>query len=162
MKKILSSITLMFFFLTSCTLFVNEYQVNQRKIIAYLLSDFPIPKNSEIIKDPTVVLGTGNGISGRIVLESGYSPAENLIFYGNSTPETGWVLLSSKVAEEISLVYGKEGRFATIYITPTTGLGQFFSGDYGSDIVISVVHPNAIAEQLPYAGLDYDNLPNID
>jgi hypothetical protein len=161
MKKILS-ITLILTFFSGCALFVNEYQVNQRKIIAYLLSDFPIPKNSEIIKDPTVVLGTGNAVSGRIVLESGYSPAENLIFYGNATPETGWQLLSSKVAEEISLVYGKEGRFATIYITPTTGLGQFFSGDYGSDIVISVVHPNAIADQLPYAGLNYDNLPNID
>jgi hypothetical protein len=161
MKKTLS-ITLMLAFFSGCALFVNEYQVNQRKIIAYLLSDFPIPKNSEIIKDPTVVLGTGNAVSGRIVLESGYSPAENLIFYGNATPETGWQLLSSKVAEEISLVYGKEGRFATIYITPTTGLGQFFSGDYGSDIVISVVHPNAIADQLPYAGLNYDSLPNID
>tara|TARA_B100000767_G_scaffold142280_1_gene134436 strand:- start:417 stop:902 length:486 start_codon:yes stop_codon:yes gene_type:complete len=147
---------------SSCTLFVNEYQVNQRKIIAYLLSDFPLPDNSEIIKDPTVVLGTGNAVSGRIVLESGYSPAENLIFYGNKTPESGWMLVSSKVAEEISLVYTKEGRFATIYITPTTGIGQFFSGDYGSDIVISVVHPNAIAEQLPYAGLDYDNLPDIN
>ena len=161
MKKILS-ITLILTFFSSCALFVNEYQVNQRKIIAYLLSDFPIPKNSEIIKDPTVVLGTGNAVSGRIVLESGYSPAENLIFYGNATPETGWELLSSKVAEEISLVYGKEGRFATIYITPTTGLGQFFSGDYGGDIVISVVHPDAIADQLPYAGLNYDDLPNID
>jgi hypothetical protein len=161
MKNLLS-ISLIFLFSSSCTLFVNEYQVNQRKIIAYLLSDFPIPKNSEIIKDPTVVLGTGNAVSGRIVLESGYSPAENLIFYGNSTPETGWQLLSSKVAEEISLVYSKEGRYATIHITPTTGLGQFFSGDFGSDIVISVVHPNAIADQLPYAGLDYDNLPNID
>lgn len=149
-------------FASSCTLFVNEYQVNQRKIIGYLLSDFPIPKNSEIIKDPTVVLGTGNAVSGRIVLESGYSPAENLIFYGNATPETGWLLVSSKVAEEISLVYTKEGRYATIYITPTYGLGQFISGDYGSDIVISVVHPNAIAEQLPYAGLDFDSLPNIE
>ena len=158
MKKILS-ITLIFSFLSSCTLFVNEYQVNQRKIIAYLLSDFPIPKNSEIIKDPTVVLGTGNAVSGRIVLESGYSPAENLIFYGNSTPETGWVLLSSKVAEEISLVYGKEGRFATIHITPTTGLGQFFSGDYGSDIDIAVVHPDSIGVQNPYDQLEYEDLP---
>ncbi len=161
MKKCLSIITILVF-ASSCTLFVNEYQVNQRKIIGYLLSDFPIPKNSEIIKDPTVVLGTGNAVSGRIVLVSGFSPAENLIFYGNETPETGWQLISSKVAEEISLVYAKEGRYATIHITPTTGLGQFFSGDYGSDIVISVVHPNAIAEQLPYAGLDYDSLPNID
>tara|TARA_B100001559_G_scaffold229469_1_gene193131 strand:+ start:884 stop:1369 length:486 start_codon:yes stop_codon:yes gene_type:complete len=161
MKKILS-LVLILAFSSSCSLFVNEYQVNQRKIIGYLLSDFPIPKNSEIIRDPTVVLGTGNAVSGRIVLESSYSPAENLIFYGNSTPETGWQLISSKVAEEISLVYAKEGRYATIYITPATGLGQFFSGDYGSDIVISVVHPNAIAEQLPYAGLDYESLPNID
>ena len=94
MKNLLS-ISLILLFSSSCTLFVNEYQVNQRKIIAYLLSDFPIPKNSEIIKDPTVVLGTGNAVSGRIVLESGYSPAENLIFYGNSTPETGWQLPSS-------------------------------------------------------------------
>ena len=161
MKKILS-LVLILAFSSSCSLFVNEYQVNQRKIIGYLLSDFPIPKNSEIIRDPTVVLGTGNAVSGRIVLESSYSPAENLIFYGNSTPETGWQLISSKVAEEISLVYAKEGRYATIYITPATGLGQFFSGDYGSDIVISVVHPNAIAEQLPYAGLDYESLPNMD
>jgi hypothetical protein len=161
MKNLITSL-LILGFVSSCTLFVNEYQVNQRKIIGYLLSDFPIPKNSEIIKEPTVVLGTGNSVSGRIVLESSYSPAENLIFYGNATPETGWLLISSKVAEEISLVYSKEGRFATIHITPTTGLGQFFRGDYGSDIVISVVHPDAIAEQLPYAGLNYDDLPNID
>lgn len=148
--------------ISSCTLFVNEYQVNQRKIISYLLSDFPVPSNSEIIKDPTVVLGTGNQISGRIVLSSSLSPAENLIYFGNSTPETGWILLSSKVAEEITLVYTKDGRVATINLTPTTGIGQFFSGDYGSDIVISVVHPNAIAEQLPYAGLNYSDLPNLD
>ena len=160
MKKFLlvSSILILF---SGCTLFVNEYQVNQRKVIAYLLSDFPLPDNSEIMKDPTVVLGTGNAISGRIVLESSYSPAENLIFWGNSTPETGWQLVSSKVAEEIALVYTKEGRFATINISPTIGIGQFLTGDYGSDISISVVHPNAIAEQLPYAGLQYDDLPNL-
>jgi len=148
--------------ISSCTLFVIEYPVNQRKIISYLLSDFPVPSNSEIIKDPTVVLGTGNQISGRIVLTSSLSPAENLIYFGNATPETGWILLSSKVAEEITLVYTKDGRVATINLTPTTGIGQFFAGDYGSDIVISVVHPNAIAEQLPYAGLNYSDLPNLD
>jgi len=160
MKNFLSIASILILF-SSCAIFVDEYQVNQRKVLAYLLSDFPLPEKSEIIKDSTVVLGTGNAISGRIVLKSSFSPAENLIFWGNSTPETGWQLISSKVAEEISLVYSKEGRFATINITPTTGLGQFITGDYGSDISISVVHPNAIAEQLPYAGLKYDNLPNL-
>jgi len=147
--------------ITSCAIFVDEYQVNQRKVLAYLLSDLPMPKDADIIKEPTVVLGTGKAISGRIVLESSYSPAENLIFYGNQTPSTGWALASSKVGEEISLIYTKDGRYASIYITPKTGLGSFISGSYGSDIIISVVHPEAIDMQNPYEDLNYDNLPEV-
>ena len=147
--------------ITSCAIFVDEYQVNQRKVLAYLLSDLPMPKDADIIKEPTVVLGTGKAISGRIVLESSFTPAENLIFYGNQTPSTGWSLASSKVGEEISLIYTKDGRYASIYITPKTGLGSFISGSYGSDIIISVVHPEAIDLQNPYEDLNYDNLPEV-
>ena len=147
--------------ITSCAIFVDEYQVNQRKVLAYLLSDLPMPKDADIIKEPTVVLGTGKAISGRIVLESSFTPAENLIFYGNQTPSTGWTLASSKVGEEISLIYTKDGRYASIYITPKTGLGSFISGSYGSDIIISVVHPEAIDMQNPYEDLNYDNLPEV-
>ena len=146
--------------ITSCAIFVDEYQVNQRMVLAYLLSDLPMPKDADIMKEPTVVLGTGKAISGRIVLESSYTPAENLIFYGNQTPSTGWTLASSKVGEEISLIYTKDGRYASIYITPKTGLGSFISGSYGSDVIISVVHPEAIDMQNPYVGLSYDNLPD--
>ena len=147
--------------ITSCAIFVDEYQVNQRKVLAYLLSDLPMPKDADIIKEPTVVLGTGKAISGRIVLESSYTPAENLIFYGNQTPSTGWNLASSKVGEEISLIYTKDGRYASIYITPKTGLGSFISGSYGSHIIVSVVHPEAIDMQNPYENLNYDNLPEV-
>ena len=147
--------------ISSCAIFVDEYQVNQRMVLAYLLSDLPMPKDADIIKEPTVVLGTGKAISGRIVLESSYTPAENLIFYGNQTPSTGWTLASSKVGEEISLIYTKDGRYASIYITPKTGLGSFISGSYGSDIIISVVHPEAIDMQNPYEDLNYDNLPEV-
>ena len=147
--------------ISSCAIFVDEYQVNQRKVLAYLLSDLPMPKDADIIKEPTVVLGTGKAISGRIVLESSYTPAENVIFYGNQTPSTGWTLASSKVGEEISLIYTKDGRYASIYITPKTGLGSFISGSYGSDIIISVVHPEAIDMQNPYEDLNYDNLPEV-
>jgi len=147
--------------ISSCAIFVDEYQVNQRKVLAYLLSDLPMPKDADIIKEPTVVLGTGKAISGRIVLQSSYTPAENLIFYGNQTPSTGWTLASSKVGEEISLIYTKDGRYASIYITPKTGLGSFISGSYGSDIIISVVHPEAIDMQNPYEDLNYDNLPEV-
>ena len=144
---------------SGCALVTDEYQANQRKVIAYLLEDFPLPSDAEIVKAPTVLLGTGEAISGRIILTSGYSPAENLIFYGTETLTTGWKLVSSKVGEEVTLVYAKNGRFATIYIAPKNTVTGFISGDYGSDIDISVVHPDAISTQNPYNDLNYSNLP---
>ena len=146
---------------SACALVTDEYQANQRKVIAYLLEDFPLPDDAQIVKSPTVLLGTGESISGRIILTSGYSPAENLIFYGTETLTTGWTLVSSKVGEEVTLVYTKSGRFATIYIAPSQGVGQFITGSYGSDIDISVVHPDAISVQNPYGDLDYERLPSL-
>tara|TARA_B100000963_G_scaffold35784_1_gene26776 strand:- start:164 stop:649 length:486 start_codon:yes stop_codon:yes gene_type:complete len=158
MKNLFTSLVVLVIF-SGCAIFTDEYQQNQRKVIAYLLEDLPLPDDAEIIKEPTVLLGTGDQISGRIILTSGFSPAENLIFYGTETLSTGWRLLSSKVGEEITLVYEKSGRFATIYMAPKGTLSGFVAGDVGSDIDISVVHPDAIGVQNPYEELNYDNLP---
>ena len=161
MKYSIFSLVFLLLFLTSCSLFVDEYQVNSRKVIAYLLEDLPIPDDADIIKYPTVLLGTGDSISGRIILQSGYSPAENLIFYGSETLTTGWQLVSSKVGEEVTLVYFKNGRYATLEMKPRRTAAGFIAGDVGSDIVISVVHPDAIANQNPYDDLNYSNLPEV-
>ena len=161
MKSSILSLVFVLLFSTSCSLFVDEYQVNSRKVIAYLLEDLPLPDDADIIKLPTVLLGTGDAISGRITLESGYSPAENLIFYGNETLTTGWQLISSKVGEEVTLVYLKNGRYATLEMKPRRTVGGFIAGDVGSDIVISVVHPDAISDQNPYDDLNYSNLPEV-
>ena len=148
-------------FISSCALVTDEYQVNQRKVIEYLLEDLPMPDDAEFVKSPSILLGTGNGISGRLVLSSGYSPVENLIFYGNEAPASGWELLSSRVGEEITLVYTKNNRVVTIDMKPTRNLTSFFSGDTSSDIVISLVLPDSIANQNPYGSLNYNNLPEI-
>jgi len=157
--KNLSSLLFVLIIISGCAIFTDEYQKNQRKVIAYLLEDLPLPDDAQIVKAPTVLLGTGESISGRIILTSGFSPAENLIFYGTETLTTGWRLISSKVGEEITLVYEKSGRYATIYLAPKGTLGGFIAGDYGSDIDISVVHPDAIGIQNPYDELNYDSLP---
>ena len=161
MKYSIFSLVFLLLFSTSCSLFVDEYQVNSRKVIAYLLEDLPIPDDADIIKYPTVLLGTGDSISGRIILQSGYSPAENLIFYGSETLTTGWQLVSSKVGEEVTLVYFKNGRYATLEMKPRRTAAGFIAGDVGSVIVISVVHPDAIANQNPYDDLNYSNLPEV-
>jgi hypothetical protein len=150
-NKIFSVFFILILF-SGCALFTDEYQANQRKVIAYLLEDLPLPSDA-------VLLGTGESISGRIIMTSGFSPAENLIFYGTETLSTGWQLISSKVGEEVTLVYAKAGRYATIYISPRNTATGFFVGDIGSDIDISVVHPDAIGIQNPYDDLDYGSLP---
>ena len=139
--------------LSGCVSAGDIYQQQSRLIIDYLLSDFPLPKDAEIQKLPTVILGTGAGIAGRIILYSDLSPAENLIFYGNSTQGSGWSLVSSTVAEEIILIYTKEGRHATIEIGRRGGgVGGIISGGNSkSRITISVVHPGAIQDQNPYS-----------
>ena len=159
MKNKFYILPLIFMLFTSgCALVTDEYQANQRKVIAYLLEDLPLPSDAQIVKAPTVLLGTGEAISGRIILTSNYSPAENLIFYGTETLSTGWSLVSSKVGEEVTLVYAKNGRFATIYLSPKDTVRSFMTGDYGSDIDISVVHPDAIGVQNPYDQLQYEDL----
>ena len=160
MKNKFYVLPLIFIFLVSgCALVTDEYQANQRKVIAYLLEDLPLPDDADIVKAPTVLLGTGESISGRIILTSNFSPAENLIFYGTETLSTGWRLISSKVGEEVTLVYAKNGRFATIYLSPKETVQGFITCDYGSDIDISVVHPDAIGVQNPYDQLQYEDLP---
>jgi len=67
-KKII--LTALVIFLTGCALITDEYQKDQRKVIAYLLEDLPLPEDSEILKVPTVLLGTGDAVSGRIRLTS--------------------------------------------------------------------------------------------
>ena len=148
------------FTISGCSLVTDEYQSNQRKVIDYLLGDVPIPENAEVIQTPTSIQGTGQNVSGRIVLTSQDSPAENLIFYGTETLSTGWRLISSKVGEEVTLVYAKNGRFATIHLIPRDTVQGFVTGDYGSDINISVVHPDAIDVQNPYDELQYEALPD--
>ena len=157
-NKLFSVLFILILF-SGCALITDEYQANQRKVIAYLLEDLPLPSDADIVKAPTVLLGTGESISGRIIITSGYSHAENLIFYGTETLSTGLQLISSKVGEEVTLVYAKAGRFATIYISPRNTATGFIVGDIGSDIDISVVHPDAIGIQNPYEDLDYGSLP---
>ena len=106
MKNLITTLVILVI-VSSCALLPMNISKIREKVIAYLLEDLPLPDDAKIVKAPTVLLGTGEAISGRIILTSGFSPAENLIFYGTETLTTGWQLISSKVGEEVTLVYEK-------------------------------------------------------
>ena len=157
----LSFITsILFLFVASgCSIFVDEYQMNQKKVIEFLLSDLPIPEDSSIKRDSTVLLGNGDNVSGRIMLDTSSSPAENLIFYSEEALASGWELMSSKVGEEITLIYFKNGRYATLEMQPKRSFGGFIAGSVGSSINISISHPDSVTLENPFLGLT-ENIPD--
>lgn len=153
-------ISILFLFMaSSCSIFVDEYQINQKKVIEFLLSDLPIPEDSSIKRDSTVLLGNGDNVSGRIMLDTSSSPAENLIFYSEEALSSGWELMSSKVGEEITLIYFKNGRYATLEMQPKRSFGGFIAGSVGSSINISISHPDSVTLENPFLGLT-ENIPD--
>ena len=153
-------ISILFLFVANgCSIFVDEYQMNQKKVIEFLLSDLPIPEHSSIKRDSTVLLGNGDNVSGRIMLDTSSSPAENLIFYSEEALASGWELMSSKVAEEITLIYFKNGRYATLEMQPKRSFGGFIAGNVGSSINISISHPDSVTLENPFLGLT-ENIPD--
>ena len=147
------------FVISGCSIFVDEYQTNQKKVIEFLLSDLPIPEDSSIKRDSTVLLGNGDNVSGRIMLDTSSSPAENLIFYSEEALASGWELMSSKVGEEITLIYFKNGRYATLEMRPKRSFGGFIAGSVGSSINISISHPDSVTLENPFLGLT-ENIPD--
>ena len=142
---------------SGCAVFTDEYGQNQKKILAYLLEDLPLPDDAKIIREPTELLVRGESVSGRISLTSGYSPAENLMFFNDEAVRAGWKLMSSKVSDQITLVYSKSGRFATVYIEPRSSFSGFIVGDKASTIDISIVHP----DNVPIRSNDSINLEDL-
>ena len=47
-------------------------------------------------------------------------------------------------------------------MSPKRDVQAFFKGAFSSDIVISVVHPDAISNPLPFDGLPYPVAPQED
>ena len=67
--------------------------------------------------------------------------------------------MSSKVGEEITLVYFKNGRYATLVMQPKRSFGGFIAGSVGSSINISISHPDSVSLENPFLGL-MEDIPN--
>ena len=143
--KTLSILSLLIF-LGSCgrimedsNLWTDRGEVDTKLIIAYLLSDIPLPESSDIMEEKTVIQGSGLGWSGKITIKAPLSPAEMLIFFSEEISPGGWRMISSTVSEQIILVYKKAGRIATVEI-----LRDFPMFGRETTAIISVVPDDAI------------------
>ena len=94
-------------------------------------TDIPMPSNSSLDMNKSIIFGASDAWHGRLVLNAGGSPAQMYDFYEREMPNFGWSKVTVVRADISVLVYDRENRVATIKLT-----GGSFSGSV-VDITVS-------------------------
>jgi hypothetical protein len=143
--KVLSIVVFSMIFLSSClNIFQDSQNQNQTNIlIKYALYDFPLPEDSEIQMDNTVILGSGDLWAGQIVLLSKSSPVELIKHFFEYGKSSGWILASSTISEIVLLVFEKDNRIATVEISKDR---RGFFSVLNTKVKIAINHPNSIKD----------------
>ena len=130
-------------FLISCSNIAEKSQNQTQILIEYALYDFPLPEDSEIQMDNTVILGSGDLWAGQIILLSESSPVELIKFFTESAKSSGWTLGSSTISEIVLLVFNNDKRIATVEISKSKK--SLFSLSK-TKVKIGINHPNSIKD----------------
>ena len=80
-------------------------------------TDVPMPGNSAIDLENTLVLGSEENWTGRLVLSADASPIMMHDFYEREMSKFGWAKVTTVRGSMITLVYDRESRVVTIRIS---------------------------------------------
>ena len=125
--KLLSII--IFFFLASCS---NENLVPVKgpegdpslELNFSQFDDIPIPVNSKLIREDSIIISRKVGWSGRLVFDTSENQIEVFDFFRNELPKFGWKKISEISSESSLLNYQNNQRFASIQIFEKTLFGS--------------------------------------
>ncbi len=88
-----------------------------KKMETLLFNKMPLPKDTRISADKSLILGEGDNWAGRIELSSSMEPLEASAFFTSEYPKQGWTLISSTKAKLSILVFTNNTRTLTLEIT---------------------------------------------
>ena len=92
--------------------------------------DIPIPVNSKLIREDSIIIYRKIGWSGRLVFDTSENQIEVFDFFRNELPKFGWKKISEISSESSLLNYQNNQRFASIQI--------FEKALFGTKVKISV------------------------
>ena len=127
LKNLLTSF-LFFIFLTSC---IGESLVPvkgpegdpSQELNFSQFDDIPIPVNSKLIREDSIIISRKVGWSGRLVFDTSENQIDVFDFFRNELPKFGWKKISEVSSESSLLNYQNNQRFASIQIFEKTLFG---------------------------------------
>ena len=128
--------------LYGCSTLKGSYIEETKRTVEFLLADMPLPPDAEFIEDP-LIMGSGSGVTGKIVLHSPVSPISNLDFYTDVSKTSGWRLIASTISKKIDLTYRKGQRVVTVeLVRQNDRIGVLFGGENDTIITLTVALPD--------------------
>ena len=120
---------LFFIFLTSC---IGESLVPvkgpegdpSQELNFSQFDDIPIPVNSKLIREDSIIISRKVGWSGRLVFDTSENQIDVFDFFRNELPKFGWKKISEVSSESSLLNYQNNQRFASIQIFEKTLFGS--------------------------------------
>ncbi len=115
-KRLFASLSLLV--LTACGTapITNTDGMTVQDVQTKLLGDMPMPGGTTMNPEKSLILGSGDGWAGRVVLNSPHNATDTFAYFIDQYPKAGWTLVSSTKAKNSILVFIKRDRTATIEI----------------------------------------------
>ena len=81
-----------------------------------LFTDIPVPPGTSFDAENSLILGSGEGWTGRLIIKLGNSPSESFAIYTTEMPQFGWKPIASVQSGTSVLTFTRGDRAATIEI----------------------------------------------
>ena len=81
-----------------------------------LFTDIPIPPGTSFDTENSLILGSGEGWTGRLIVKLSKSPPDTFAIYTIEMPQFGWKPIASVQSETSVLTFTRGDRAATIQI----------------------------------------------
>ena len=100
---------------------------NQPGMNVVQFSDLPMPPQAQLDTDKSIILGTGEDWTGRVLIQTPNSPESAFDFYRKELPGLGWREITAVRAAVSVLTYIRDGRVATLQLQKSAAGGTDIS-----------------------------------
>ena len=92
------------------------------KLNPAMMADFPLPKDTRVLTQNSLILGEGDAWVGRLELYAPLTPSDSVSFFIERYPQLGWTLLSSTKSKNSMLIFTNNKKTAAMEISEGSAL----------------------------------------
>jgi|GEM_PF-1236371 hypothetical protein len=101
----------------------GSMQTGKTDVNVVQFSDLPMPPQAQLDTEKSIILGTGEDWTGRVLIQTPNSPESAFDFYRKELPGLGWREITAVRAAVSVLTYIREGRVATLQLQKSAAGG---------------------------------------